>query len=153
MNTLTNKKGFTIIEVVLVLAIAGLIFLMVFIALPALQRGQRDSQRQSDISQVATQISNFQNSNRGAIPTNSTFANFRDNYFAVSDLQDPQHGPYQLVWRTSDTNSVGEGEIHYRTGVLCANDGSGGSESAGSRNFTLRISMEGQDVPHCVDNR
>ncbi|MBQ3261101.1 type II secretion system protein, partial [Candidatus Saccharibacteria bacterium] len=28
------KKGFTIIEVVLVLAIAGLIFLMVFIALP-----------------------------------------------------------------------------------------------------------------------
>ena len=43
MNTLklkpaTNqtKKGFTIIEVVLVLAIAGLIFLMVFIALPAL---------------------------------------------------------------------------------------------------------------------
>ncbi|MBP6924997.1 type II secretion system protein [Candidatus Saccharibacteria bacterium] len=31
-----TKKGFTIIEVVLVLAIAGLIFLMVFIALPAL---------------------------------------------------------------------------------------------------------------------
>ncbi len=30
-----NKKGFTIIEVVLVLAIAALIFLMVFIALPA----------------------------------------------------------------------------------------------------------------------
>ena len=37
-----NKKGFTIIEVVLVLAIAGLIFLMVFIALPALQRSQRN---------------------------------------------------------------------------------------------------------------
>ena len=33
--TKSNKKGFTIIEVVLVLAIAGLIFLMVFIALPA----------------------------------------------------------------------------------------------------------------------
>ncbi|MBP9552373.1 type II secretion system protein [Candidatus Saccharibacteria bacterium] len=31
-----TKKAFTIIEVVLVLAIAGLIFLMVFIALPAL---------------------------------------------------------------------------------------------------------------------
>ena len=36
------KKGFTIIEVVLVLAIAGLIFLIVFITLPAMQRGQRD---------------------------------------------------------------------------------------------------------------
>ena len=43
MITQHNKKGFTIIEVVLVLAIAGLIFLMVFVALPALQRGQRDS--------------------------------------------------------------------------------------------------------------
>lgn len=37
-NQNLTKKGFTIIEVVLVLAIAGLIFLMVFLALPALQR-------------------------------------------------------------------------------------------------------------------
>ena len=35
-TTNQTKKAFTIIEVVLVLAIAGLIFLMVFIALPAL---------------------------------------------------------------------------------------------------------------------
>ena len=40
-----ERGGFTIIEVVLVLAIAGLIFLMVFIALPTLQRSQRDTQR------------------------------------------------------------------------------------------------------------
>ena len=43
LYTLKNKKGFTIIEVVLVLAVAGLIFLMVFLALPALQRAQRDT--------------------------------------------------------------------------------------------------------------
>ena len=36
-----SKKGFTIIEVVLVLAIAGLIFLMVFIALPAQYAARR----------------------------------------------------------------------------------------------------------------
>ena len=35
-NTPQTNPAFTIIEVVLVLAIAGLIFLMVFIALPAL---------------------------------------------------------------------------------------------------------------------
>ena len=44
-----QQSGFTIIEVVLVLAIAGLIFLMVFIALPALQKGQRDTQRKRDL--------------------------------------------------------------------------------------------------------
>ena len=40
-----KERGFTIIEVVLVLAIAALIFLMVFVALPALQASQRDSAR------------------------------------------------------------------------------------------------------------
>ena len=59
-----NKKGFTIIEVVLVLAIAGLIFAMVFIALPALQRSQRDQSRKNDISTVAAAINNWNSANR-----------------------------------------------------------------------------------------
>jgi len=42
------NKGFTIIEVVLVLAVAGLIFLMVFLAVPALGRSQRDTARKND---------------------------------------------------------------------------------------------------------
>lgn len=72
-----NKKGFTIIEVVLVLAIAGLIFLMVFIALPALQRSQRDAQRKEDIGKVLSQLQQYQSNNRGRIPgevTKSTSA-------------------------------------------------------------------------------
>lgn len=52
------KKGFTIIEVVLVLAIAGLIFLMVFLALPVLQRSQRDTQRKQDVAMVVTALHN-----------------------------------------------------------------------------------------------
>jgi len=54
----TGKRGFTIIEVVLVLAIAGLIFLMVFIALPALQRNQRDTQRKNDMGRLSTALTN-----------------------------------------------------------------------------------------------
>lgn len=65
----TNKKGFTIIEVVLVLAIAGLIFMMVFIALPSLQRSQRDTQRQNDMSKVITALQNYMTNNRGALPS------------------------------------------------------------------------------------
>ena len=52
-----NKKGFTIIEVVLVLAIAGLVFLMVFIALPALQRQQQSIERRNDLQRfMATTV-------------------------------------------------------------------------------------------------
>lgn len=54
-----NKQGFTIIEVVLVLAIAGLIFLMVFVALPSLQRSQRDTARRNDMSRVSTSLTQY----------------------------------------------------------------------------------------------
>jgi len=66
--TKNNKKGFTIIEVVLVLAIAGLIFLMVFIALPALQRSQRNTQREDDLARVITSVNNYQTNNSGKVP-------------------------------------------------------------------------------------
>jgi hypothetical protein cdiviTM7_02704 len=46
------------------LAIAGLIFAMVFIALPALQRSQRDQSRKNDTSTVAAAINNWNSANR-----------------------------------------------------------------------------------------
>ena len=62
-NNIKSKQGFTIIEVVLVLAVAGLIFLMVFIALPALQRSQRDTQRRQDLSRVSSSLVQYQTNN------------------------------------------------------------------------------------------
>jgi prepilin-type N-terminal cleavage/methylation domain-containing protein len=69
MNTLYQPKsrGFTIIEVVLVLAIAGLILLMVFIALPALQRGQRDTARKNDVSLVASAYTTAKSNTRSGV--------------------------------------------------------------------------------------
>lgn len=63
-----KEKGFTIIEVVLVLAIAALIFLMVFIALPALQRSQRDTARKSDIGIISSSVSSYTGNNNGNFP-------------------------------------------------------------------------------------
>lgn len=63
------RKGFTIIEVALVLAIAGLIFAMVFTALPALWASERDSERRDDMLTFIDTLKNFQtNNNRGALP-------------------------------------------------------------------------------------
>ena len=61
--------GFTIIEVVLVLAIAGLIFLMVFLGLPALQRNQRNTARKQDYSKIASAIQTYKANNKGEFPT------------------------------------------------------------------------------------
>ena len=118
-----NKKGFTIIEVVLVLGIAGLIFLMVFIALPALQRNRRDTQRTSDITRLASAITNYESNNSGAIPSDKygsyvsghttvdqnitrtlnhqSWAYFYDSYLLISTdekdkFADPEGSPYSL---------------------------------------------------------
>lgn len=97
-----SKPGFTIIEVVLVLAIAGLIFLMVFIALPALQRNQRDTQRKNDMGNLITAIQRYQSNNRGKIPQTSSEwqGSFTSDYLRVGgdEFRDPDGSRYILAW-------------------------------------------------------
>lgn len=64
-----KQKGFTIIEVLIVLAIAGLILLVVFLAVPALQRTSRNTQRGNDVASVLGAVNEFVNNNNGALPT------------------------------------------------------------------------------------
>lgn len=70
-GVMKKRNAFTIIEVVLVLAIAGLIFLMVFIALPALQRSQRNTQRRQDLSRISSAIIEYSSNNFGDLPFGS----------------------------------------------------------------------------------
>ena len=62
------KKGFTIIEVVLVLAIAGLILLMAITAFPRLQKTTYDTQRKDDVDTLVASLMNYESSNRGILP-------------------------------------------------------------------------------------
>ena len=61
------SSGFTIIEVALVLAIAGLIFLVVFLALPALQNSQKDMARREDVGRVVAMLENYKTDHNGDI--------------------------------------------------------------------------------------
>lgn len=65
MNMQTKTKGFTIIEVVLVLAIAGLIFLMVFLALPALQRSQANNEMRAEASRILALATEYESNSNG----------------------------------------------------------------------------------------
>lgn len=83
-----RKSGFTIIEVSLVLAIGGLILMMVFIALPSLQRGQRDAQRREDIISLIENIKKYQQNNRGALPSGESGEFARNNELGATGWQD-----------------------------------------------------------------
>lgn len=67
-----TQKGFTIIEVALVLAIGALIFLVVFLAVPALQRNQRNDARKRDISNVVEAVSDYNSNHPGQRLTRHT---------------------------------------------------------------------------------
>lgn len=156
MNNLRNQKGFTIIEVVLVLAIAGLIFLMVFIALPALQRSQRDTQRRDDVARVASQINSFQTNNNGKIPTADQFkGDFATGYLKwkadnTGEFKDPKTGNgYTLA---NSAGPAGDTDIVYVPGASCNGEaiapGRGGSP--GTR-YAIQVKLEGSGF-FCKDN-
>src|SRR5665213_459777 len=63
----SSNKGFTIIEVMIVLAIAGLILLIVFLAVPALQRSSRNTQRKTDVGRVGSAATTIVSNNNGAM--------------------------------------------------------------------------------------
>lgn len=95
------KQGFTIIEVVLVLAIAGLIFLMVFIALPALQRNQRDAQRKNDMAAFLDAYERCRSNNQGTCLNGGDVGTFNmlvnSGYIKVSEHKDPSSGEFYRV--------------------------------------------------------
>lgn len=159
-----NKKGFTIIEVVLVLAIAALIFLVVFLAVPALQKGQRDQQRRSDLSRLQTKIENYRSNNKGQLPGNPTPGvfddGFLDKYLRPSDgsesFSSPGGDPYHFsgwptgalpVYNPALKGSSGVGTptgdvIFYKTGVKCGT-AEGTTTPGGTRDYALGVALEG----------
>lgn len=145
MDAKQNNKGFTIIEVVLVLAIAGLIFLMVFVALPSLQRGQRDTQRRDDVSRVVSQLQSYSTNNRGALPDATQFnsSTFLDGYLKADagEFNDPKTGEKYVII-TAATGTPTEGQMQYVPNRAC--DGENiGTSNAGKRQAAIRVKLEG----------
>ena len=133
-TNINSKKGFTIIEVVLVLAIAGLIFLMVFIALPALQRNQRDTQRRNDYSMLSSAITSYSSNNGGKIDrlygTDASGCNtLVAKNFINQEGKDPDGKNYTLVACKADKFSGHEkpsaGEVWVVIGANCEGSASG----------------------------
>ena len=161
-NSSSQKPAFTIIEVVLVLAIAGLIFLMVFIALPALQRNQRDTQRKNDMGRVLTAVQKYQVNNRGNMPSDlfGVSGSFIDSYLLANGdtFSDPDGSAYffwevpisyGIISRKSSVNPVGSTVIHVVRQAKC--DGESVKAATGANNIAFVMVLEGGGK-YCVNN-
>jgi prepilin-type N-terminal cleavage/methylation domain-containing protein len=60
------QQGFTIIEVLIVLAIAGLIMIIVFLAVPALQRNQRNQSSRTEANNLLSAAAEISANKAGA---------------------------------------------------------------------------------------
>ena len=155
-QTNAHKTGFTIIEVVLVLAIAGLIFLMVFIALPALQRNQRDAQRRHDMERVQAAIQNFQTNNRNALPAlNNAFI---EQYLTVGgdSFQDPNGNAYTFraqggAMNPDRTWDANDPVIFWTRGAVCGGTDGELNTNEGVNKIAIQYKLEGGGIT-CVNN-
>jgi len=147
-NNILSKKeqGFTIIEVLIVLAIAGLIMLIVFLAVPALQRNSRNTQRSNDAARVAGAINECLANNNGNLTNcNNPGAAQLNAYITMA-------GNQQLVnWNTGAWNAAGGLDgLYYANNTRC--NGNTPATGGGTRAFTLSYSVEtsGAPVQRCV---
>ena len=178
LQTIRDKKneadglasaGFTIIEVLIVLAIAGLILVVVLIAIPQLQRNQRNSARQAILSRMATEISSYAGNNNGKVPTDAAgLDQVYDRYFGCAgkkadapgatctvDITNPSTGnPYKMRIASAAAGPApapaDADTISYQLERGCEGE-SLVAKTGSKRNYAMWLQLEGSAIA-CVDN-
>lgn len=170
-----KQKGFTIIEVLIVLAIAGLIISIVFLAVPQLQRNARDSKRQNIANRLSTELGAYAANNQGTYPFRGLDGSYKDcstsdtggqscydwynRYINGNiDVTDPKTGSPTRIFYTNNFNGSGWslGTAAIIVGTTCAGDrpstGASTGATATSKQFALVIALERTNTYYCVDN-
>ncbi len=141
------KKGFTIIEVVLVLAIAGLSFLMVFVAFPALQRSQGDTQRRQDYAMLSSAITAYATNNNNKLDRltgNASSAELTPASEWINKTgEDPDRNEYKIKayksYQKWTPRVVPEkGQVFVMIGAQCGS----GSLDSGAVNYSVPVESE-----------
>lgn len=132
-----NQKGFTIIEVMIVLVIAAVILLIVFLAVPALQRNSRNTQRKNDAANLLAGINEYASNHNGKLPDQTQFDD--------SVIPNVNMGFYDKDTEVIFNGSGGTGgdtDIAVVTGYKCDETANNGIVAASSRQFVVLFRLE-----------
>lgn len=162
MKTRINKpnRGFTIIEVMIVLAIAGLILAIVFIAVPQLQRNTRDNQRQNVASRVKAELETYASNNQGRYPFSgaasgtATLADFTSRYYSTIEKKNPTTGnDYTVAFAAADGTTPSADQILIHRGASCSGESATGTGTSATTNkYALRMALDRSGTFYCLDN-
>jgi prepilin-type N-terminal cleavage/methylation domain-containing protein len=132
-----KDQGFTIIEVLIVLAIAGLILLIVFLAVPALQRNSRNTQRKDDVSRIGSAVQEFINNNNGSTPDSTKPADITAVQNLLGTLAYYKSSNVTVVAAAATVSVADTDHVSVVPGAICKSDGAGGQVGT-STNATSR---------------
>ena len=140
LKNLLNKKssGFTLIEVVIVLAIAGLIFVIVFLAVSQTQAARRDTQRKSIANQVLASVNQYASNNNGSLPAAASPCSVLDSY--TSTLTDPDGGTITLNCISTNAPAPNNTTMVVGVGKICG--ASGAFANGSSRQYAVAFYQE-----------
>lgn len=98
-----KQKGFTLVEIVVVLTIASTIIAAVMVAASAAQRNGRDTVRKADAGKITTAIEQWSANNNGAVPAAATDLDaVESGYLNTSKMKDPSTGVfYNLTYSST----------------------------------------------------
>jgi prepilin-type N-terminal cleavage/methylation domain-containing protein len=151
---LKKDKGFTLIEIVIVLAIAALIMVIVFLAIGGAQRARRNTARVNDVGQVAAAMEQYASNNNGAYlaaPTNALLG-LNANVTDPSSNLGVTTGPAPAANTINATNDA----FWVSTSKTCPAVAGGVLVAGGARNYAIQYGVEnsgaGTWTIGCKDN-
>ncbi|HVE80743.1 MAG TPA: type II secretion system protein [Candidatus Dormibacteraeota bacterium] len=140
-----NKKGFTLIEIVIVLAIAALVLAGVLLAVGGAQRSQRDSARKGVAARTATAMENHASNNNGSYPPTATTALAASYLVGIIDT-DTDAAPTNTGAPASATATSG---VRYVAPATCAN---GAAVASTGRRYAVVYWSENAGATQCLGN-
>lgn len=150
---LTKRKGFTLIEIVIVLAIAALIMVIVFLAVQGANRARRDTARKDAANRVLGFLENSASNNNGDYPGNQAQADvFKTDYVANQNVKDPQTGAVYTI--TYGFGTTPAGVIRIARNARCGTGDTAGEivgSLGGTRLVAVQVDQEG-GKSYCVQN-
>ncbi len=143
-----KESGFTIIEVLIVLAIAGLIMLVVFLAVPALQRNSRNTTYRNEASRLVDAYGEVSANAGGTVLTSADNATVlaAANTKSITAINIGTGNTSGTVPTTTDTALI-------RTGTKCSAANSSTTPAGSTRQIVILFLVEtsGGTQIQCVE--
>jgi prepilin-type N-terminal cleavage/methylation domain-containing protein len=144
-----RQQGFTIIEVLIVLAIAGLIMVVVFLAVPALQRSGRNNALNTNANSVLTAVGNYVSNNGGTLPTAVSLASNTATIGAAATNQETAKVDTGVAAVSlngtpiTTASAIGTVQVITGTTAVCNSTGTGLSGTGSPRSVVVLYVAEG----------